>query len=73
MFSEYESAELSRLALPSTFAVYHAALLHIQFAGDRLGSPEWDVAMQTLKRMLGVYGSRWSIGRRCLPVSPAFV
>jgi hypothetical protein len=67
MYTEYVSKELSMLALPSTFAVYHSALLHIQFAGDSFGSPDWEAAMQTLKRMLGIYGSRWSIGRMCSP------
>jgi hypothetical protein len=66
MFSEFVYEELSMLALPSTFAVYHAALLHTQFAGDDFGSAEWETAMQTLKRMLGTYGSRWSIGSALL-------
>ena len=54
--------DLPALPLPSTFCVYQAALLHIEFAGDEFLEQQWTSDMRSLQDALKHFARRWSIG-----------
>ena len=54
--------DLPALPLPSTFCVYQAALLHIEFSGDEFAGQLWNIDMENLQGTLKHFARRWSIG-----------
>jgi hypothetical protein len=54
--------DLPALPLPSTFSIYQAALLHIQFSDDEFLGPDWTSDMDKLKNTLRYFARRWDIG-----------
>jgi hypothetical protein len=56
--------DLAALPIPSTHAVYQAAIFHIQFSYDKFGTEEWDAEMKSLKLSLDKFGNRWSVGSK---------
>ncbi len=54
--------DLTALPIPATFSSYQAALMHVEFAGDDFGNPQWTAGMQELKEGVMHFARRWSIG-----------
>lgn len=54
--------DLPALPLPSTFCVYQAALLHIEFAGEEYAGRQWTADMENLQGTLKHFARRWSVG-----------
>ena len=56
--------DLPALPLPATYAVYRAAILYIDFAGDEFLGPEWSENMKSLRGTLEYFGKRWNVGSK---------
>ncbi|KAH8805324.1 hypothetical protein F5884DRAFT_444439 [Xylogone sp. PMI_703] len=50
----------------ASHTTYLAALLHIQFAGERLMTDEWNIEMLAMKKTIETFTRRWNGGKQFL-------